>query len=387
MANLPSVLPVFLVDSFATKPGTGNPAAVCLVPFRAEVEGGESDRYDREGDVFQLIAKEMNQSETVFVTPTRSEVSTTEPEFAIRWFSPTKEVILCGHATLAASHVLFSLKPDDGQNAATLSEFFVGDAKRISFQNPLSGPLAVNKLPGDERAATDGEGAKPSKSSAQYQLDFPRRKPSPIVLTEDLMDVLYRGLGLLRDVAASGDSAEEDSSAVKPIIEEILLHKESRKYLVVLTAEAAGQEGLTGVGRLRTIVPNIHMLMEQFKPEVTPLSVTVTTRVILQAPSTAEDAHHQLLPTLENYDVASRHFAPWVGIPEDPVTGAAHVVLAPYWADRVGKNVLHCFQASPRGGSMVADISTSVVPADRIFLSGPATTVMRGVVDVSVAFQ
>ena len=52
------------------------------------------------------------------------------------------------------------------------------------------------------------------------------------------------------------------------------------------------------------------------------------------------------------YDCVSRYFAPRKGIPEDPVTGAAHCMLAPYWGKRLGKAELRAYQASPRGGEL-----------------------------------
>jgi predicted PhzF superfamily epimerase YddE/YHI9 len=55
-------------------------------------------------------------------------------------------------------------------------------------------------------------------------------------------------------------------------------------------------------------------------------------------------------PGDDEYDFVSRYFAPAKGIPEDPVTGAAHCMLAPFWAGRLGKCEFRAFQASPRGG-------------------------------------
>ena len=61
------------------------------------------------------------------------------------------------------------------------------------------------------------------------------------------------------------------------------------------------------------------------------------------------------------FDCVSRYFAPAKGIPEDPVTGAAHCVLAPYWAQRLGKKELRCFQASRRGGELICRITDTGV--------------------------
>lgn len=84
-------IPLFLVDAFAARPFTGNPAGVCLPPVGVEA------------DWMQAVAGEMNQAETAFLTP--------RPDgdgWDLRWFTPTVEVDLCGHATLAAAQVLWS---------------------------------------------------------------------------------------------------------------------------------------------------------------------------------------------------------------------------------------------------------------------------------------
>ena len=81
-------LPIYQIDAFAEKPFEGNPAAIC--PLESWLPDA----------LMQLIAEENNLSETAFFVPT-------ETGFHIRWFTPTTEVDLCGHATLAAAHVLF----------------------------------------------------------------------------------------------------------------------------------------------------------------------------------------------------------------------------------------------------------------------------------------
>jgi PhzF family phenazine biosynthesis protein len=71
-------------------------------------------------------------------------------------------------------------------------------------------------------------------------------------------------------------------------------------------------------------------------------------------------------------DFVSRFFAPKFGIPEDPVTGSAHCTLAPYWAARLGKQVLNAKQISRRGGDLTCEVK-----ADRILLCGSAVTFME----------
>ncbi|KAF7212611.1 phenazine biosynthesis-like protein domain containing [Nothobranchius furzeri] len=90
---------VFTMDSFTNLPFKGNPAAVC--PLAHELND----------DLYQKIAAEMNLSETAFVTPINpSDTFTSGSRFLLRWFTPTVEVNLCGHATLATAAVLFQYK-------------------------------------------------------------------------------------------------------------------------------------------------------------------------------------------------------------------------------------------------------------------------------------
>ncbi len=72
-------------------------------------------------------------------------------------------------------------------------------------------------------------------------------------------------------------------------------------------------------------------------------------------------------------DIVSRAFAPGVGIDEDPVTGSAHAVLAPYWAKRLGRDRFTAFQASARGGHL-----TCRAEGGRVVLGGACVTVIEG---------
>ena len=74
-----------------------------------------------------------------------------------------------------------------------------------------------------------------------------------------------------------------------------------------------------------------------------------------------------------SFDFVSRFFAPGLGIDEDPVTGAAHCCLAPFWRDRLGKDDFSAYQASARGGVLKVRHQ-----GDRVYISGQAVTVMRG---------
>ncbi|MDX1438384.1 MAG: PhzF family phenazine biosynthesis protein [Rubricoccaceae bacterium] len=81
--------PIYQVDAFTDSAFSGNPAGVCLLEKSADA------------DWMQNVAAEMNLSETAFL------VRSSENEFHLRWFTPTVEVDLCGHATLASAHILY----------------------------------------------------------------------------------------------------------------------------------------------------------------------------------------------------------------------------------------------------------------------------------------
>jgi PhzF family phenazine biosynthesis protein len=90
-------LAITQVDAFAASPFAGNPAAVCIL------------EEPREDSWMQLVAREMNLSETAFLVPRGHG-------YDLRWFTPMMEVDLCGHATLASAHVLWEqgrLGPDE----------------------------------------------------------------------------------------------------------------------------------------------------------------------------------------------------------------------------------------------------------------------------------
>jgi PhzF family phenazine biosynthesis protein len=117
--------------------------------------------------------------------------------------------------------------------------------------------------------------------------------------------------------------------------------RNTEDYIVVLADE----------GAVRATAPDFAALRR-----VTALGVMVT------APAAGGD-----------HDFVSRFFAPAIGIDEDPVTGAAHCCLAPYWARRLGTDRLRGFQASARGGTVHVRLA-----GDRVVLGGHAVTTLRG---------
>ena len=220
---------------------------------------------------------EMNLSETAFLYPL-------EDGFSLRWFTPTVEVPLCGHATLASAHVLWT----EGHLAANAVARF----------HTQSG-LLIGQQQGD-----------------WIQLDFPINYSEPAPPPPDLSQAL--GVPL------------------KTVM------KNSLGYLVEVESEALVRRMKPDFSQLRTL----------------PLSEVIVT-------SRADPG--------SSFDFVSRFFAPGLGIDEDPVTGAAHCCLAPFWCDRLGKEDFSAYQASARGGVLRLRRQ-----GERVLISGQAVTVMRG---------
>lgn len=131
--------PIYIVDAFAERPFQGNPAAVCPLDAPADAIW------------MQHVAAEMNLSETAFTVPQADG-------FSLRWFTPTVEVDLCGHATLATAHLLWE------QNLAPAGE-------SIAFQTK-SGLLTC------------------SRRGTKIELDFPAEPPRPVPMSRELATAL-----------------------------------------------------------------------------------------------------------------------------------------------------------------------------------------------------
>ncbi|MEA3019425.1 MAG: hypothetical protein QOI47_949, partial [Actinomycetota bacterium] len=113
MSNITTV-PLFQVDAFTSTPFAGNPAAVALLERAADAAW------------MQSVAAEMNLAETAFL------VAAGPGRYGLRWFTPTVEVDLCGHATLASAHVLWT----EGRDTSDVLRF-----------DTRSGELRARRLP------------------------------------------------------------------------------------------------------------------------------------------------------------------------------------------------------------------------------------------------
>jgi len=264
---------LFQVDAFAESIFTGNPAGVCLF------DGIKDDKW------CQNVATEMNLSETAFVTPKQED-----GKYGLRWFTPTQEVKLCGHATLAAAHVLFS-----------------------------SGNITGNEI---RFATLSGELIARSCGDNTIELTFPNDPPVPY-------------LNVHKSNVSSGELVK--GVYVQPVGE----------FTKAQVSEALGiaEEQVVFFGHT-----SMDVLLELVNEEVV-RSVTPDFNKLIKIPSRCVIITAKSSPN-SKADFVSRVFAPTCGIDEDPVTGSAHCGLAPYWTAQLKKAHLIAYQASKRSGSL-----------------------------------
>ncbi|MEO5867464.1 MAG: PhzF family phenazine biosynthesis protein [Sphingomonas sp.] len=202
-------IPLVQIDAFARAPFEGNPAAVMpLADWLAD-------------DVLQNIAAENNLSETAFIVPiARSDDDAdtgggSGPDFELRWFTPTAEVVLCGHATLASGHFVLSADPEREhvrfrtRKAGELSVARAGDGYALAL--PAWAP-APRPLP--EIVAALG------LSSAVETLWHPNRYGLVVVEDEAIVHALdpdFRKLAAEGDVLTIVTAPGKDSDIVSRV--------------------------------------------------------------------------------------------------------------------------------------------------------------------------
>ena len=276
-----SALPAVLVEAFAAGPLQGNGAAVVLLDRPAKASW------------MQGLAASFRQSETAFLWQRGGE------EWCLRWFTPTCEVPLCGHATLAATLAL-------GHWSRLKSGVVTPLATR-------SGPLRVC-LQGTTAASLElpGGGLDPL--------------PVPSVLEKLLGCTIesYWGSALGYRVALVADTVD----------------------LEAMPAPAGALQGQDRQGLV---------LMQRASNSVTSQSITV-------------------LGVQPDYQL--RFFAPGLGIDEDPVTGSAHALVAPWWMQQLNRASVTGWQCSPRRGGMLCERGT----ADQVRLSGTGHLLWDGLI-------
>jgi PhzF family phenazine biosynthesis protein len=256
-------LQIFQVDAFTKKPFGGNPAAVCPLEEWLDAE------------TMQRIALENNLSETAFFVKNNGV-------YEIRWFTPTIEIDLCGHATLASAFVIFNQ---------------LGETEPvINLHSHRSGNLSVEKQ-GDVLV-----------------LNFPSYPPVECDLPPDVAQAVG---------ATPAKSWEAQGS------------------MLMLLFETETE-------------------IKSLNPDMSALSKLLYDEVIVTAKGSAAD-------------FVSRLFAPRIGIPEDPVTGATHCSLIPYWAQQLGKEKLYARQLSSRGGELFCELD-----GERVKIGGNAALYLKG---------
>ena len=191
-------IPIFCVDAFTSKPFSGNPAAVCLL------EGAGDERW------MQSVAAEMNLSEAAFLHKLG------DAEYTLRWFTPTMEIDLCGHATLASAHALY----ERGDIARD---------KTITFRG------TVHTL-------------KASSTNDGIVLDFPLVKTSPA----DGSQELFEGLGVVStEVFQAGDDLlveVDDEETVQNLNPDLSSLAKVKTRGVIVTAKG-NEDGVDFVSR------------------------------------------------------------------------------------------------------------------------------------------
>jgi PhzF family phenazine biosynthesis protein len=256
-------LKIWQVDAFALLPLEGNPAAI--VPLESWLDA----------DLMQRIAAENNVAETAFF------VKTGAGAYDLRWFAPSLEVDLCGHATLASAWIIFH-KIDTALN-------------EVRFMT-RSGELVVTR------------GANNNDEPGNV-MSLPSAQSEPFTPPAGFAAALGKALGSTPPaelhISAKGGAGAKALIAVWDTPDQVKALKPGADLQDVAMTVGAGSVLATAAGG--------------GKP----------------------------------YDMVSRFFAPYYGVPEDPVTGSAHCALTPFWARRLGKKTLHARQASARGGDLL----------------------------------
>ena len=288
------------IDAFSAVPLAGNGAAVVVLEAPAPQSW------------MQALASETAQSETAFLWKAGGH-------WLLRWFTPSCEVELCGHATLAAACAL--------ARQGLLEE---GVATELISR---SGPLTVT-------AAADQFSA--ILPSGRLRQSPPELSSGHLALAELLGTPLHNhwtsSLGY--------EVVELADPAVLPTLKphQAALANRDAQALVVM---AKGGPARTGPP---TLSPEGEAAREPEPP-----------RQGAQACS-------------QPWDYSLRFFAPRFGIPEDPVTGSAHALVAPLWCQRLGRREVHGWQPSHRPGGMTC----TTLPPAQVRLAGPCTLVWSG---------
>ena len=193
-------IPIYQVDAFSDTPFGGNPAAVCIL------DSWLSD------EIMQKIGQENNLSETAFI------VRKAKGEYEIRWFTPSTEINLCGHATLASAYIIFN--------------FYENNLETVSFESK-SGVLSVDR------------------KDDLLVLDFPSTPP----VKADIPLVLIKALGVIPEAAFSSRDLMvlvKDEQTVRSLNPDFNLLKELDYLGIIVTAAGDNSDFVS-----RFFAPNV----------------------------------------------------------------------------------------------------------------------------------
>ncbi|MFL0445961.1 PhzF family phenazine biosynthesis protein [Corynebacterium xerosis] len=344
-------LEIAQIDAFTDRVFGGNPAAVVHLPE------WPSDA------TLQAIATENNLSETAFLVgriPADAPAPpSNSPAHHLRWFTPTVEIELCGHATLASAAHLFAAADAGCQDyGACDGDDPLDDAPgaapdRLEFWT-MSRWLSVTRTRG-ERGGGD-----------MYTLDFPVDVPAPLDADSPALSAEAKS-----DVDMADDGSDAGTMTADPVVMAGRLRTTIAETLGIDPASIVEM----GSGRtMLLVVVDSPDLIRPISPDFGAVARIAPHGIIVTANATGvgdgPDADH---------DVVSRYFAPGIGIDEDPVTGSAHCVLGPYWFAQLGRDRLTAHQASARGGVLHLESNN-----ERIRISGHAVRYLTGTIRVPV---
>lgn len=301
--------------------------------------------------------------------------------FGLRWFTPNSESSMCGHGTLAAAHSLFETSRLASQLTTKKSvdhvppEFYLpAKTDVICFVTEL-GIITVRKQEAESfHSYRKRDPIDPSHQVRDaYEMHFPSNEPISVLghLPQRFVEDLLEALGL------GGAPAGEDSVVVEDVAVAPRLHSFLVRLKHVRDVKRANPNELA----LREM-----FLTEEYQAAAKLCSTLLAPRgLIITAENCPEKGPAYGLREGErgaDGEVISRVFEPWVGTLEDPVSGSAHTIIAPYWLRHRGQkkysvgDKIVCYQASRRGGYVPCIIIGK--EADRVALIGSCVTSMKG---------
>lgn len=373
------LLSVFVVDAFSTKPFSGNPAAVVLL---------STSMAERLTDVGRKqIAAQMNLSETAFVTPINAPKETnanttegqsesetldfrTSSHFNLRWFTPDgTEVNLCGHATLATAATLLL---EQHNTSYSLHFHTLSGELVVARANPLVATLTSKK---DDVVQFNGAGG------LALEMVLPNNCPVPV---KQCSLAVQETAAALVNVVTKAFSSTASKGAL--VMQDVLYSAPTKKLLLRLP-DAVDIDSAALAWLHRGVTPALPQSLRAAHLDgsiVKGVIISIRTSGICADKTNANDASTTSSDS-KSYDFQSRYFAPWVGIPEDPVTGSAHTVAGPFWAQELGRNEdmwMSARQCSVRGGDLRVRVQSPRLQntdgGGKVVLQGTAAVTLRG---------